>query len=250
MSLLTSQTSNLLGIGEGSVQDFAAGITTRRKQSKGLSREEALQNATASEGQDKRLIDAGDLKPQHDPKKTQGARLKLTTNDRDFIQNLRYIERKIFKGENELGKNATERLKGEVKGLLTAASKSSRGGLEDVWGEVYERIANQHGRTAPGGLGKLQDAWGRAMEQTNKVLDTSVDVKTYKFETPGQVTGVVKAGQERNVAKRSKAAGGRADVTNFWENPEYIQALSIGTEVGKHKRGKARAPKKNPLTIF
>lgn len=243
MSLLSDQTSSLLGIGAGGVQDFAAGIARRRKQSRGLTREEALQSATAAEGQDARLTEAGDLQPQHDPKKTQAAQLKLTTNDRDFIENLRYVERKIFKGDNELGKNATEKLKGQVKGLLTAASKSSRGGLEDVWGEVYERISGQHGRTAPGGLAKLQDAWGRAVEQTNKVLDTQVDLNTYKFETPGQVAGVVRGQGERGVAKRSKAAKGRAQVTNFWENPDYTQPLTIRTEQGRRK-------KKNPLSIF
>jgi len=240
MSLLTKQTKSLLGVGEGSIQDFAAGVRTRRKGAKGLSREEALAQATASEGQDARLRHSGDLQPQHDPKKTQGAELMLTTNDRDFIVKARELEKKIVERQGQdIGKNATKRLKQEVKGLLELASASSRGGLEDVWAETYDRIKNASGRIAPGGLVKLKSSFSKAMESTNKVLNTNIDIDTYKFDDPGRVAGQLRGGAKAEKAhsknaRRQTKEGVTKTAVNFWENPEYTRAefmdqLTVGS---------------------
>jgi hypothetical protein len=221
MSLLTDQSNTLLGIGEGSVRDFAEGVRTRSKAQPGMSREAALAQATANEGQDARLQQSGDITPTHDPKKTQGARLKLTEDDRAFIQAVRKVENKLFKGEKEIGKGNTEELKGQIEGLLQLGAQSSRGGLAEVWSGVYDRIKGAHGRTAPGGLAKLQEAFGKALSATNKVLDTTVDLDTYQFER-GR-SSAVKLGNEKQYAQQysKQAQAGELSATNFWDNPMY-----------------------------
>jgi hypothetical protein len=238
MSLLTEQSSNLLGIGEGSVRDFAEGIRTRSKAQPGMTREAELAQATASEGQDARLRDTGDIRPTHDPKKTQGARLKLTEDDRAFIQAVRKVENKLFKGEKEIGKSNTEELKKQIGGLLQLGAQSSRGGLSEVWSGVYDRIQGASGRTAPGGLAKLQDAFGKALTATNKVLDTTVDINTYQFERGRTAAERLGVREKQFAGKHSKAAQrGELEATNFWDNPAYQRTYG---ELGINEKKRVR----------
>lgn len=223
MSLLQSQTSSLLGIGEGSIQDFAAGIRSRRKESKGVSREEALARATANEGQDERLRQSGDLTPVHDPKLTQGAQLKLNMDDKAFIQKVQNFD-KILSVAEKTGKSDTAMFRAEYKDLLSLAHNSSRGGLADLWSEPYTMLEE------PGMTGKelntgewqtLKGAFMKAKVATDKVLDTSIDINTYKFE--GGRTEKLKLGmKDRKYARDVYQSGKQAQVTNFWENPNYV----------------------------
>jgi hypothetical protein len=226
MSLLTRQTSSLLGIGEGSIKDFAQGVRARRKGLSGMTREEALRQATAAEGQDARLRQAGNVGARHDPKATQGARLKLTTDDRNFIQAVQSLEKKIFKGEAEIGKNATRALKGQVQGLLELGAQSSRGGIAEIWSNVYERIQQQGGRTGPQGTARLQKAFSEARAATNKVLDTELNIAGFTFEEGRKER--VDIGDERAFAQRHRqaAARGTLKATQFYENPAYQQGAA------------------------
>jgi len=248
MSLLTEQSNTLLGIGEGSVRDFAEGVRTRSKAQPGMSREAALAQATANEGQDARLQQTGDITPTHDPKKTQGARLKLTEDDRAFIQAVRKVENKLFKGEKEIGKSNTEELKGQIEGLLQLGAQSSRGGLAEVWSGVYDRIKGAHGRTAPGGLAKLQEAFGKALSATNKVLDTSVDLDTYKFER-GRTKAVQLGMNEKQFARQysKQAQAGELSATNFWDNPAYQRTYG---ELGINPKKKTQLERGGRLADF
>lgn len=250
MSLIQTQTSTLLGIGTGGVSDvqaFATGIRERRKgRSLGYVTEDAQgrpiknpkqvtikpNDPSYKKGERgpneipkvQKALKSKKGRPVQDPKQTHKRELAMTTDDRNLIQAINALEGRIFKGENELGKNATKSLKKEVQGLLTLAASSSRGGLADVWSETYDRIVGQHGRTAPGGLATLQGAFNRARSATNKVLDTTVDIKKQKFEAGRAQLKTI--GDERQYAREARERGWGADAKTigFLENEEFKKA--------------------------
>lgn len=179
MSLLQTETTNLLGIGTGSVQDFAAGIRTRKKASPGMTREQALSQATANEGQDSRLRAQGDTM-KYDPLKTDSARFMLNTNDQAFIKAAQDLQSKINASAGQDLNQDFGQIREGVKKLQSLAGGTSKGdftkNLQDVSkyleGQQYLSIANTT---------ELMGLYGKAMGGISKKLDLSVDVDSYNF---------------------------------------------------------------------
>ena len=87
----------------------------------------------------------------------------------------------------------------------------------------------------------MQDAFGKALEATNKVLDTTIDLNSYQFEAAGRVTGTLSTGKgERSFAdgaRRRTKTGTAVDAPlNFWENSEFTQAVNVPTIEGTRRR--------------
>lgn len=180
MSLLQKQTSSLLGIGGGDVQSFAAGVRSRRKSAPGMTREESLSQATANEGQDARLQQSGDIVPKHSP---QGNRLKLTEDDRAFIEKAQQLGKftTAIMGGARPGDSDMERLRAGYADLNELAANTSREGIADIWSPVVNAIGTAP-RLVDSAVGGFADTYHQAMQQTNQFIDTSLDTSSYQFE--------------------------------------------------------------------
>lgn len=180
MSLLQKQTSSLLGIGSGDIQAFAAGIRSRRKSTPGMTREEALAQATANEGQDLRLQQTGDIRPTHAP---QESRLKLTTDDQAFIEKVQQLGTftTAIMGGARPGESDMARLRAGYMELNELAANTSREGIADIWSGVVEAIGSAP-RLVDSAVGTFADTFHQAMQQTSQFIDVGLDTSAYTFE--------------------------------------------------------------------
>lgn len=219
MSLLQNQTTSLLGIGTGSVQDFAAGVRTRRKYANRPSQEErdlTIRRRGSGHGKRVRAVplptDPEDPRipklgtegapnpedvssgadnqggPELEPQKIAPERFGLTEDDRAFIQQVQDLKLRYDTVMSDPpGKSATKRMRSQFKDFLDLAANSSREGLADIWAPVIEAFSPRIGSqmTSMGEMKDFHRKFKAAYEATNPLLDTRVNLGTYQF-APGR----------------------------------------------------------------
>lgn len=179
MSLLNATTTAQLGI-SGDVGEFAAGIKSRKKRMQGLTREQALANATANEGQDSRLRAQADIKPTFDPRTTRAAQFQLNTNDKAAIQAIRGVG-SFLSGQSNWNSTNVTQVKDKFNTLMNTVGSSSRSGLQDIWKGVGDFLnGNQH--ISIENSVHLGSLYQEALAKTNEILDTTVDLNSYQFD--------------------------------------------------------------------
>jgi len=174
MSLLQTETVNLLGIGTGGVQDFAIGIRERRK-----SNREYIPQAGANEGQDARLTGADTQHLRYDPKKTDAARFQLNTTDKAIIEGIQKLSSSLM-GTKEIGRNKGPWIQkfNELAGL---ADSSSKGQLGKYFSDFAQAFNSRGRHIGAHEMPVVNDQWNAMLAEVNKKLDTSINTSDFTF---------------------------------------------------------------------
>lgn len=270
MSLLGRDTVSVLGIGTHGVKDFADGVNARRKHLSEVSFAQTQYQAKVAptltrKAQLDRTVNGGSGKEAPANKvsvaEVDGSRLHLNQNDKEFIQKLNEFSGIIQKGlgSNHTSTDQSNAYRREVQNLLHLAENSSRGNLAEVWSGALAAMSSsdwRRGKFSPEAWANVSRQFESALAETNKVLDTYVNLDTYKFEAGRTADQLTHRYANYNMFQDNKAitgvralAYGSTDKSYASLNPILAPAPSSPLQIARKKQG-GRVAQRNVRSNF